>query len=70
MNSISTNDLFGYAAAYADEADARSDLEAFQELASVGVVGKYDTALLTPKYNFFYNFRGMTPPIHYTNGGL
>jgi len=67
---MSTNNLFVYAAAYADEADARSDLEAFQELASVGVVGKYDTALLTPKYNFFYNFRGMTPPIHYTNGGL
>ena len=55
---MSTNNLFVYAAAYADEADARSDLEAFQELASVGVVGKYDTALLTPKYNFFLQLSG------------
>ena len=44
---MSTNDLFVYAAAYDDEGDARSDLETFQELASVGVVGKYDTAVLT-----------------------
>ncbi len=58
MNSMSTNDLFVYAAAYADEADARSDLEAFQELASVGVVGKYGTALLTSKYNFFTTIGG------------
>lgn len=55
---MSTNDLFVYAAAYADEADARSDLEAFQELASVGVVGKYGTALLTSKYNFFTTIGG------------
>ena len=43
-----TNDnLFVYAAAYSDEADAHADLEAFQELASEGFVGKYDTAVLS-----------------------
>ena len=44
---MSTDDLFVYAAAYDDEEDALSDLETFFELALVGVVGKYDTAILT-----------------------
>ena len=44
---MSENDLYVYAAAYDDEADARADLEAFQDMASVGVVGKYDTAVIT-----------------------
>jgi len=44
---MSTDDLFVYAAAYDDEADARFDLETFFELALVGVVGKFDTAILT-----------------------
>ena len=44
---MSTNDLFVYAAAYDDEGDARFDLETFSELALVGVVGKFDTAILT-----------------------
>jgi uncharacterized membrane protein len=44
---MSENDLFVYAAAYDDETDARFDLEAFQDMASVGVVGKYDSAIIT-----------------------
>lgn len=44
---MSTNNLFVFVAAYDDEADARFDLETFYELALVGVVGKYDTAILT-----------------------
>ena len=44
---MSTEELFVYAAAYSDDAGARADLEAFQELASTGVVGKYDTAILS-----------------------
>jgi uncharacterized membrane protein len=44
---MGNNDLFVYAAAYDLEADARADLEAFQELASGDVVGKYDTAVIT-----------------------
>ncbi|MGA9535449.1 MAG: DUF1269 domain-containing protein [Desulfobacterales bacterium] len=43
---MDSNDLFIYAARYDNEDDARGDLEAFQEIASVGVVGKYDTAVL------------------------
>jgi uncharacterized membrane protein len=44
---MSSNDLFVYAACYDNEDVAREDLEAFQEIASTGVVGKYDTAILT-----------------------
>ncbi|MFH1981353.1 MAG: DUF1269 domain-containing protein [Pseudomonadota bacterium] len=44
---MGTNDLFVYAAVYEDEASALSDLELFFELAVVGVVGKFDTAILT-----------------------
>jgi len=44
---MSTNNLFVYAAVYDDEADAFSDLEKFYELALVGAVGKYDTAVIT-----------------------
>ncbi|MGA9479578.1 MAG: DUF1269 domain-containing protein [Desulfobacterales bacterium] len=43
---MNPNDLFIYAARYDNEDDARGDLETFQEIASVGVVGKYDTAIL------------------------
>ena len=44
---MNTDDLFVFAAAYDDEADALSDLEKFFDLALVGAVGKYDTAILT-----------------------
>ena len=44
---MSSNDLFIYAACYDSEEMAREDLEAFQEAASVGAVGRYDTAILT-----------------------
>lgn len=44
---MSANDLYVYAAAYDDETDARFDLETFQDLALVGVVGKYDSAIIT-----------------------
>ena len=44
---MSSNDLFIYAACYDSEEMAREDLETFQEAASVGVVGRYDTAILT-----------------------
>ena len=44
---MSSNDLFIYAAGYDSEEMAREDLETFQEIASVGVVGRYDTAILT-----------------------
>ena len=44
---MNTDDLFVFAAAYDDEADALSDLETFFDLALVGAVGKYDTAILT-----------------------
>lgn len=44
---MGNNELFVYAATYADEKEARYDLEAFQELAWVGAVGKYDTAIIT-----------------------
>lgn len=44
---MNPNDLFVYAARYDNEDEARSDLEEFQEIASVGLVGKFDTAILT-----------------------
>jgi uncharacterized membrane protein len=44
---MNSNDLFIYAACYENEDEARGDLETFQEIASVGLVGKYDTAILT-----------------------
>ena len=43
---MSSNDLFIYAVCYDSEEMAREDLETFQDIASVGVVGKYDTAIL------------------------
>jgi len=44
---MNLNDLFIYAARYDNEDEARGDLEEFQEIASVGLVGKFDTAILT-----------------------
>ncbi len=44
---MSSEDFFVFTAAYADEADAQADLESFQDLASEGLVGKYDTAIVT-----------------------
>ena len=44
---MNPNDLFIYAARYDSEGEARGDLEEFQEIASVGLVGKFDTAILT-----------------------
>jgi uncharacterized membrane protein len=44
---MSKENLFVYAAAYANRTDAQADLEAFQDAASEGFVGKYDTAILT-----------------------
>ena len=44
---MNPNDLFIYAARYDSEDEARGDLEEFQEIASVGLVGKFDTAILT-----------------------
>jgi len=44
---MNPNDLFIYAARYDSEGEARGDLEVLQEIASVGLVGKYDTAILT-----------------------
>jgi uncharacterized membrane protein len=44
---MNPNDLFVYAARYDNEDEARGDLEEFQEIASVGLVGKFDTAILT-----------------------
>ena len=43
---MNPNDLFIYAARYDNENEAIGDLEEFLEIASVGVVGKYDTAIL------------------------
>jgi len=37
---MNLNDLFIYAARYDNEDEARGDLEEFQEIASVGLVGK------------------------------
>ena len=44
---MNPDDLFVYAAAYDNETDALSDLETFFDLAAVGAVGKYDTAIIT-----------------------
>ena len=44
---MNPNDLFIYAARYDNEDEARGDLDEFQEIASVGLVGKFDTAILT-----------------------
>ncbi len=44
---MNPDDLFVYAAAYDNEADALSDLNSFFDLAAVGAVGKYDTAIIT-----------------------
>lgn len=44
---MSAENLHLYAATYGTEDDARFDLETFQEVVDLGVVGKYDTALLS-----------------------
>ena len=43
---MGSDNLFVYTACYASEAVAREDLATFQDVAAIGVVGKYDTALL------------------------
>jgi uncharacterized membrane protein len=43
----SNRSYFAYAATYDNSEDANADLDAFLEIASTGVVGRYDTALLT-----------------------
>ena len=44
---MNPEDLYVYGATYSTEDDARFDLEAFQAVAAVGAVGKYDTALIS-----------------------
>lgn len=48
---MSDETMFVYAAAYERKDDARADLEAFEKLASKGMVGAYDAALVTKKTN-------------------
>ena len=48
---MSSDNLYIYAAAYENEDEARDDLTALRAAALVGVVGEYDTALLTKKKN-------------------
>jgi uncharacterized membrane protein len=44
---MSSDNFFVFTAAYSDESDARADLESFQDIVSEGLVGKYDTAIVT-----------------------
>lgn len=48
---MNEDNMFVYAAAYQSEADAHADLEAFKQLASKGMVGDYDTAIVLKKPN-------------------
>lgn len=48
---MNEDNMFVYAAAYSSETDAEADLEAFEKISSSGVVGAYDTAIVTKKPN-------------------
>jgi uncharacterized membrane protein len=45
--AMNTDNLYVYGATYLTEDDARFDLDAFQDIVDLGVVGKYDTALVS-----------------------